>query len=136
MSVWTHVAGVIRVDCIRGISEPEFNKIFIKSLWSEYNSDCNMPSGSEGSLDFRVIENPYKDSVAAYTVVIFGDLRDFGAEDIHKIEKWWDRVLEQCGMIRQAILQIQPEDGDVKILDQIKDLDNAKQPRYVARKTC
>lgn len=118
MSVWTHVAGVIRVDCIRCISKPEFDKIFIKSLWDEHNPDCNMPMGSEGSLDFRIIENPNKDSLAAYTVVIFGDLRNFGAEDIHKIEKWWDKVLEQCGMIRQAILQIQPGDGDVKILEQ------------------
>ena len=43
---------------------------------------------------------------------------DCGAEDVFKIEKWWDRVLEECGMVRQAILQIQPEDGDVKILEQ------------------
>ena len=120
MSVWTHVAGVIRVDCLRCIGEqPDFNKIFVRELWNENTfGACNMPRGSEGSLDFRVIENPDKDSIAAYTVVIFGDLRDFGSEDIFKIEKWWDRVLEQCGMIRQAILQIQPEDGDVKILEQ------------------
>lgn len=118
MSVWTHIAGVIRVDCIRGISEPKFNKIFIKSLWGEHNPDCNMPMGSEGSLDFRVIENPDRDSIAAYTVVIFGDLRDFGAEDIHIIEKWWNKVLEQCDMVRQGVLQIQPEDGETKILEQ------------------
>lgn len=118
MSVWTHVAGVIRVDCIRCISEPDFNKIFIKSLWGEHNPNCNMPSGSEGSLDFRVIENPDKDCLAAYTVVVFGDLRDFGVANMPEIENWWDRVLEQCGMVRQAVLQIQPEDGDVKILEQ------------------
>lgn len=118
MSVWTHVAGVIRVDAIRQISEQDFSKIFIKSLWGEHNPNCNMPSGSEGSLDFRVIENPDKDSIDAYTVVIFGDLRDFGAADIYVIEDWWNEVLNQCGIIRQAVLQIQPEDGDVKILEQ------------------
>lgn len=120
MSVWTHVAGVIRVDCFRWIGEqPEFNKIFVRELWNENtHGACNMPMGSEGSLDFRVIENPNKDTIAAYTVVIFGDLRDFGAEDIHIIEKWWNKALEQCGMIRQAVLQIQPEDGAVKILEQ------------------
>ncbi len=115
MSVWTHVAGVIRVDCLRCIGEPEFDKIFVKSLWGEHNPDCNMPMGSEGSLDFRVIENPDKSSIAAYTVVIFGDLRGFGAADIHKIENWWDKVLEECGIIRQAILQIEPEDGETRI---------------------
>lgn len=118
MSVWTHVAGVIRVDCLRFMGEPDFNKIFVRRLWSEDIKDCNMPFGSEGSLDFRVIENPDKDCLAAYTVVVFGDLRDFGAANMPEIEEWWDRVLEQCGMIRQAVLQIQPEDGDVKILEQ------------------
>lgn len=119
MSIWTHVAGVIRVDCIRCIcKQPDFNKIFVRELWGENTSGaCNMPMGSEGSLDFRVIENPNKDALAAYTVVIFGDLRDFGVADIQTIEDWWGGVLDQCGMIRQAILQIQPEDGDVKILE-------------------
>lgn len=120
MSVWTHVAGVIRVDCLRCLGKkPDFNKIFVSEVWNENTfGTCNMPMGSEGSLDFRVIENPNSASLAAYTVVIFGDLRDFGAEDIHKIEDWWDNVLEQCGMIRQAILQIQPEDGETRILEQ------------------
>lgn len=120
MSVWTHVAGAIRVDCLRCLGKkPDFNKIFVSELWNENKfGACNMPRGTEGSLDFRVIENPDKDSIAAYTVVIFGDLRDFGAEDIYVIEDWWNEVLEQCGIIRQAVLQIQPEDGDVKILEQ------------------
>ena len=120
MSIWTHIAGVIRVDCIRCIcKQPDFNKIFVRELWDENTSGlCNMPMGSEGSLDFRVIENPDKDSLAAYTVVVFGDLRDFGVANIPEIEDWWNRVLEQCGMIRQAILQIQPEDGEEKILKQ------------------
>lgn len=119
MSTWTHVAGVIRVDCIRMLcKKPDFRKIFVKSLWGEHNTDCNMPMGSEGSLDFRIIENPNEDALAAYTVVIFGDLRDFGVADIPEIEDWWNKVLDQCGLIRQAILQIQPEDGDEKILKQ------------------
>ena len=117
MSVWTHVAGVIRVDSMRGVlPTPDFDKIFIKSLWGDTNENCNMPMGSEGSLDFRIIENPEKDSLAAYTVVIFGDLRDFGVDDIPEIKDWWARVLKKCRMIRQAVLQIQPADGDEIIL--------------------
>jgi len=120
MSVWTHVAGVIRVDCLRCLGKkPDFNKIFVSELWNEDTfGACNMPMGSEGSLDFRVIENPNRDSLAAYTVVIFGDLRDFSVANIPEIEDWWNKVLDQCGCVRQAILQIQPEDGDVKILEQ------------------
>ena len=118
MSIWTHVAGVIRVDAIRGLlPTPDFDKIFIKSLWGDTNMDCNMPMGSEGSLDYRVIENPDKDSIAAYTVVIFGDLRDVGADDIPDIKEWWEHTLTQFDMVRQAVLQIQPENGDTVILE-------------------
>lgn len=125
MSMWTHVAGVIRVDAIRGLlPTPDFKKIFIKSLWNQRNKNCNMPMGSEGSLDFRIIENPYKASIAAYTVVIFGDLRDFGEENVHEIEEWWNRVLKECGMIRQAVLQIQPEYGQEVILRYSEDEDS------------
>lgn len=113
MSTWTHVAGVIRVNALRGfVRTPDFEKIFISSTCRRYNKDCNMPTGSEGSLEYKILENPNVDSLAAYNVAIWGDLRDFGKDDITKIEEWWDRVLKQCGMIRQAVLQIEPEDGE------------------------
>lgn len=116
MSVWTHVAGVIRVDSIRGLTPaPKFDKIFVKSLWGDENIS-NMPSGSEGSLDYRVIKNPDKSSMAAYTVVIFGDLRDYGADGTEDIKDWWEHVLSEFEMIRQAVLQICPEDGESVIL--------------------
>lgn len=112
MSVWTHVNGSIRVDSIRMLGKPDFSKIFIKSLWENTNTNCNMPEGSEGSLDFRIIENPNKDSLAAYTVSIFGDIRDYSKERLQDIKDWFERVIKECGMIRQAILQIDFEDCD------------------------
>ena len=116
MSVWTHVAGVIRVDSIRGLMPaPKFDKIFVKSLWGD-NNISNMPTGSEGSLDYRVIENPEESSIAAYTVVIFGDLRDCDADRTQDIKDWWERVLSEFDMVRQAVLQICPEDGESVIL--------------------
>lgn len=116
MSVWTHVAGVIRVDSIRGLMPaPKFDKIFVKSLWGDTNIS-NMPSGSEGSLDYRIIENPDEASMAAYTVVIFGDLRDYGADRTEDIKDWWERVLSEFEMVRQAVLQVCPEDGESVIL--------------------
>lgn len=116
MSVWTHVAGIIRVDTIRGLTPtPDFEKIFIKSLFGD-DTISNMPSGSEGSLDYRIIENPDEASIAAYTVVIFGDLRDYGADRTEDIKDWWEHVLSEFDMIRQAVLQICPEDGEPVIL--------------------
>lgn len=107
MSVWTHVAGCIRVDSFPFMAQPDFKKIFIKELWDEKDEgECNMPNGSEGSLDYRIIRNPDPDAMSAYTVLIFGDLRDFGKDDRNEIEEWWNRVLKECGMIRQAILQV------------------------------
>lgn len=111
MSIWTHVAGCIRVDAFSFMPQPDFKKIFIKELWDEKDDgECNIPTGSEGSLDYRIIKNPDSTSLSAYTVVIFGDLRDFGKKDKNEIINWWNRVLKECGMIRQAILQVIFED--------------------------
>ena len=122
MSTWTHVAGVIRVDALRGITKtPDFEKIFISLTWEHDNKDCNMPMGSEGSLEYKVLENPNPDCLAAYNIIIWGDLRDFGVAEIQDIKEWWDRVLKECGWVRQAILQVQPGDGDRVILNYEED---------------
>lgn len=111
MSTWTHVSGCIRVDSFPFMPQPDFKKIFIKKLWDEKDDgECNIPSGSEGSLDYRIIRNPDPHAMSTYTVVIFGDLRDFGKDDRNEIEEWWNRVLKECGMIRQAVLQVIFED--------------------------
>ena len=115
MSVWTHVAGCIRVDSFRFMPQPDFKKIFVKELWDEKDEgECNMPNGSEGSLDYRIIRNP--DAMSAYTIAIFGDLRDFGKEDKEELVNWWNRVLNECGMIRQAVLQVIFEDSEEPLI--------------------
>lgn len=132
MSIWTHVAGIIRIDHLRSLDikpAPDFDNIFKKFIYDEnvdYEIDydnqkqkwieCNMPKGSEESLDYRVIENPNENDICAYTVAIFGDLRDFGKDDVNKIKEWWKDTLSKFDMVRQAILQIQPEDGETLIL--------------------
>lgn len=132
MSIWTHVAGTIRIDHLRSLDInpiPDFDNIFKKFIYNEnvnykvdYNIqkqkwiECNMPKGSEESLDYRVIENPDENAICAYTVVIFGDLRDFGKDNINEIKDWWKNTLSKFAMIRQAVLQIQPEDGETLIL--------------------
>ena len=95
MSVWTHVTGVVRIDSIR-ISDdiPNFDKYFGKEwtfddMWDdepiyrefEINPDAFMPSGSEGSLNKSVWVNPDRNSMSAYTITIFGDLRDYDSPD-------------------------------------------------------
>ena len=117
MSVWTHVAGCIRVDSFRFMPQPDFKKIFVKELWDEKDEgECNMPNGSEGSLDYRIIRNPNPDAMSAYTIAIFGDLRDFGKEDKEELVNWWNKVLNECSMIRQAVLQVIFEDSEEPLI--------------------
>lgn len=117
MSTWTHVSGCIRVDSFSFMPQPDFKKIFVKNLWDEKDDgECNMPSGSEGSLDYRIIRNPNPDAMSAYTIAIFGDLRDFGKEDKEDLVNWWNKVLNECGMIRQAVLQVIFEDSEEPLI--------------------
>lgn len=89
MSNWTHVAGIIRVDGIRewdvvnadglrDIMGKEVHFHDAKDVWMDYDEHPEeyLPCGSEGSLHMSIWENPNTSSMAAYTVSIFGDLRN------------------------------------------------------------
>lgn len=115
MSNWTHVAGVIRVDSLR-ISDIDFDKIFGKEclcdspseVWDDAleNPDKYMPMGSEGSLQKSVWENPDRACTAAYTVTIFGDLRDH--DTTSDIVEWFK---EKCKSLwtRSAVITVENE---------------------------
>lgn len=80
--------------------------------------DCNVPCGSEGSIQFVFYESPDMSSIAAYTVAVWGDLRDFGSkEDIETVKKWFNSVTKGEGvMVRNAILEIDIDGKDHTIL--------------------
>ena len=118
MSNWTHVAGIIRVDCLRfdGRHKVDIDEILGKEcLWespievwkdAEANPDKYLPMGSEGSLQKSVWVNPNKSCLASYTISIFGDLRDHhSASDI--IE-WFK---EKCKLfwVRNAVITVENE---------------------------
>ena len=130
MSVWTHVAAVFRIDGFKGQSawptingrvRPKWDKItgrtiydgdwttedsYVRRLmdddWSDYHKHPNrfVPTGSEGSLQRLVWENPDPYCMAAYTVTVFGDLRDY--DDYEAVHEWFDSVCDKC-YIRQAV---------------------------------
>lgn len=114
MSNWTHVAAIFRVDGFW--HDYDFTKIFGKELnfndskdkWreSEKHLEQFLPLGSEGSLKMSIWENPDHSCVAAYTVSIFGDLRDHNSID--EIINWFD---EKCKgiWIRQAVITVENE---------------------------
>ncbi len=113
MSIWTHVAAVIRVDCFRYPNEDRFNfdnfvgkEIHFKDdeeKWdyAEEHKDEFMPFGSEGGLTKVIWENPDKNAVPSYTITIFGDLRDYN--ELDEIIEWFKRVCDKFH-IRQACI--------------------------------
>lgn len=118
MSVWTHVAGVIRVDDIRMKDNlPDFDKLIGKeclfessiNIWRDMENNPNdyMPCGSEGTLQKSVWINPEKSDMAAYTISIFGDLRDY--EEPQPIIDWFIKVCDRFGWIRQATITVETE---------------------------
>lgn len=121
MSNWTHVAGIIRIDDIRiGNTTPDFDKIIGKEclyesadeVWEDADKHPQdyLPMGSEGSLKKSVWINPDRSCVAAYTVSIFGDLRDH--DDPNAIIRWFkDKIRELCErfIIRQATITVDNE---------------------------
>jgi hypothetical protein len=95
MSIWTHVAGIIRYDGLfgfGGMQEPDLND--------------NIPTGSEGPLDAFMWKNPNSSHLAARTAYIFGDLRDY--DDEQEIIDYFKRITENQ-MVRNACFTIDVE---------------------------
>lgn len=116
MSNWTHVAGIIRIDSIRIFENNiDFDKLIGKEI--EYDSSLTewdtayehpeeyMPFGSEGSLQKSIWVNPDKDCLSAYTVSVFGDLRDY--DDLQEVVKWFKITCSKFDdAIRNAVIVV------------------------------
>lgn len=116
MSNWTHVAGIIRMNSFRFdelYNEDYFDKLIGKeclfdaplNVWddAEENPDDYLPMGSEGSLQKSVWIDPDPSNIAAYTISIFGDLRNH--DDIDEIIDWFKKICSKI-WVRQAIITV------------------------------
>jgi hypothetical protein len=117
MSQWTHVNASIRFDEIMNIgllpTEKELGKI---CRWEDEDTshwdNPDLPCGSEGSIDYKIIKNPDGSCMAAMVVVFFGDLRDYDNAD--EILNYFERVTKGK-MIRSGVLEIDVESKDTLI---------------------
>ena len=111
MSIWTHITGTIRIDDFDTMSN--LSNIFIRDTWHNRNKNGNLPSGSEGSIDVEIIERNEEGTEYMKTVAFFGDLRDFDSHKCQEVKKWWFEIPNRLksGYVRQAVLQVQCEDG-------------------------
>jgi hypothetical protein len=120
VSNWTHVAAIARIDDIRvfGRLSPDFEEIFGKPLdyddplsrWEEAREHPErfLPIGSEGSLNMSVWVNPDRSCADAYTVSIFGDLRDH--DNPQEIVDWFvKKVSDDDLMVRNACIVAENE---------------------------
>lgn len=122
MSIWTHVAAIIRIDSIKGFgigpqSKEELEKVLgpvamFNGSDEDWNS-CTLPRGSEGSLQYSIWENEDEHCIYAFTVSVFGDLRDY--EETEPIEKWFNEFCGKFPLIRQAICVVEVEYGETKV---------------------
>ncbi len=138
MANWTHVNGIFRINCCRGIEpKPNFYEIFGKQCLYDDPSELHeemyehperfLPSSyMEQSCHISVWEDPVKCNAAAYTVSIFGDLR--GHDTTTEIIDYFKKVCDKIGRfhIRQAVMTAENEwsktvqtatyvDGEIKI---------------------
>jgi len=112
MSTWTHVAGVIRFDGIAGLGDkgPDMGDTVSfdddETAWE----NCDVPCGSEGSLQYAKWTNPDNSCMARWTVSVFGDLRDYGneADDTQVIVNYFNRVIKDK-MVRSGCFIIRVE---------------------------
>jgi len=113
MSQWTHLAGIIRLDNLgagmvrlpTARKNEKIKQAVVKALGNTCDYDsleaawqcCTVPSGSEGSLQYKVLPNSDSDedihALSWGYAVIWADLRDRGSEDVPEIEKWFQDSL-------------------------------------------
>jgi hypothetical protein len=120
MSQWAHINGAIRFDAIRiyGSSSQDPND-FLGNTCTYHDEQatwdkCDVPSGSEGSMQYEIYENPELSQLAAYHVSFRGDLRDRGESIFKEVADYLKRISEGRA-IRQGIFEVEVESVETRI---------------------
>ena len=121
MSQWTHFLGVVRFDSLFLNVYPEpANKTRLAAAQVEkvhrlLQRGC-VPMGSEGPIEFETVQTG-----RGPTVVIVGDLRDFGSDkDLQSVVDWLNQLTgeerEIGGWIRDAFVRCAVEFKEYKYI--------------------
>ena len=114
MSQWTHINASIRFDTLMGMGEPTREELG-EPCYFENMEKCGdkLPYGSEGSLDYRIIQRTdCENCMASHAVVFFGDLRDY--DDVEEIMEYFNNITKDK-IIRSGIIEIEVESNRVWI---------------------
>lgn len=114
MSQWSHINGNIRVDSLCGLlpdETPKFNEIFKTCNFEDEEekwNNCNVPCGSEGSVQVSIYQNPDPSCLSQYSISIYGDLRDYSNKD--EVKQWFEEICTKKDLIiRNAELTCEVE---------------------------
>ena len=127
MSQWTHFLGVIRYESMLSNVWPEpadkgrQEWYQVEHVHSSFQRATPIPTGSEGPISFETILTS-----RGPTVIITGDLRDFGEDEVQSVVDWLNEV-DAIGdphethilMVRDAMIYCDVEykhDGDLFIM--------------------
>lgn len=143
MSIWAHANGVIMLDGIF-FEDEDYEKdinILKKKILGEVISygdivDADalayMSYGSEGSLDYNIVE------CSGYTnIVICGNLRDY--DELDKLKDWYINILNKIEKdtsfyIREHVFQARIEYGEQVIIFKPHDKDGLNDKLYKIKK--
>ena len=140
MSQWTHVSGIIRIDSLQMDIKDEIREAFGNTFSYEDEAEkwdnCDVPFGSEGSIQYNIFEYPdRKDSFIYGHISIWGDLRNFS--NVKDIYGWIVDSINKLkvGHVRDLSVSIDVESHNRHIIylegrnikmDEIKKEDGAK----------
>lgn len=119
MSQWTHITGIIRFEDWNANvwpAPPNKNKVLADNVEfvNEAFQRCQEPTGSEGPLQTDTILTS-----RGPTVIITGDLRDFGLGDVPEVVSWLNEVknkhLESFG-IRDCLISCDVEGHETLLM--------------------
>lgn len=109
MSYWTYVNGSIRVDSVP-LKNKEIRALFKTCKFGgsvEEWESCNVPRGSEGSLQVLLHFNSSKYEACRVTMTIYGDLRGFEESRHHEIIEWINGIIKDNDMsVRDGVLTL------------------------------
>jgi hypothetical protein len=122
MSQWTHINGSIRIDYLQ-LENPD--KEIIEDIKKHFGNicdfysnremwkNCNVPLGSEGSVQYDVQLTGDAHSLARVRIQIWGDLRNY--ENTEEIIEWIKQATKEL-IIRDGVIQIDVESKEKTIL--------------------
>ena len=124
MSQWTHICGCIRIDFMQAHMSDETLIRLIKDKFgktAQFESseeewvECDVPTGSEGSVQYEVALTGNQSSLARVVVYIWADLRFFGEDDVNELINWVKNSTDKL-FVRQGVVTIGVEYGKKRVM--------------------